>query len=209
MSMFYYHINPETLHTVTGWPHTMSDAYIRQITGCGNPELLLDENDCIELADGTRIVPRIEPPLGKGCVYTEAYTIYADQVVMEQTQLPIETRRDLVWKAIMAERDRQVEDGGWLYDGNWYFSKENVRSQLITLSTKALLGIPFEHGMTTMSGVEVILTPGIVLGIAASAEATETLRFDIAKEKKAAMEALADPEDYDGIYTGWPAAYGG
>lgn len=109
-----------------------------------------------------------------------------------------------VWPQIKAERDRR-KGLGVLADGNWYHSDTDSRIQQLGLM---LMGSTMPAGIQwkTMSGGFVEMTPPLASQIfTATAELDQAL-FAAAEGHRAAMEAAANPADYD-FSGGWPAIF--
>jgi hypothetical protein len=85
--MAYYHINRDNLTIISG-PHSERSAYIKQLTSCGNPELL----DLTSFG----LVPLVSPPLGPGQRYGEGRAVYVDRVEVSIEEIPWQERQDVL-----------------------------------------------------------------------------------------------------------------
>ena len=75
--MSYDHINKSDLTIISG-PHAAQSTYIKKLTRCGNPDILIG-NQPYDLSDGTALVPRVYAELAEGQKYGEP-VVYADRV---------------------------------------------------------------------------------------------------------------------------------
>lgn len=109
-----------------------------------------------------------------------------------------------IWPQIKAERDRR-KALGVLADGNWYHSDADSRIQQLGL---VLMGSTMPAGIQwkTMSGSFVEMTPALASQIFAATAALDQAIFAAAEGHRLAMEAAANPADYD-FSGGWPAYY--
>lgn len=112
-----------------------------------------------------------------------------------------------IWDRIKAERDRRTQAGGYQAGGKWFHSDTFSRTQQIGL---VMLGAGIPPGMMwkTMDGSFIEMTPTLAQQVFAAAAAQDLATFAAAEAHKAAMEAAADPADYD-FSTGWAAVFGG
>jgi hypothetical protein len=112
-------------------------------------------------------------------------------------------------QAIIAERNRR-KFGGFAVtvEGNtkWFHSDADSRTQQLGL---VALGndIPSELLWTTMDGSTVTMTSTVANAILRAAAIADTTNFAIAKQHIEAMEASADPANYDHSQ-GWVQIYG-
>ena len=109
------------------------------------------------------------------------------------------------WQAIKTERDRRIQSSGYKVGANWFHSDTFSRTQQIGL---VLLGsnIPANTPWKTMGGAFVIMTPALAGQIFGAAAMSDIAVFTVAEQKKAAMEASADPASY-AFLAGWPLGY--
>lgn len=110
------------------------------------------------------------------------------------------------WEAIKAERDRRSDTGGYQVGAKWFHSDQKSRSQQLGL---VLLGnnIPPGTLWKAMDGSFVAMTATLAQQILGAAAQTDMAIFAAAEAHRAAMEASANPADYD-FSSGWPAGYG-
>lgn len=111
------------------------------------------------------------------------------------------------WTNISAERDARMAQGGYQVGGHWFHSDQQSRSQQLGL---VLLGanIPANVQWKTMDGSFVPMTQQLAQQILAAAAASDQAIFAAAETHRTAMEASADPANYD-FSAGWPPGFGG
>lgn len=112
-----------------------------------------------------------------------------------------------VWEHIKAERDRRIQSGGYRVGTKWFHSDTFSRTQQMGL---VMLGesIPANTPWKTMDGTTVTMSQTLAGQIVATSAASDIAIFSAAETHRVAMEASADPADYD-FSTGWPATFGG
>ena len=110
------------------------------------------------------------------------------------------------WEAIKVERDRRTDQGGYKVGTKWFHSDQKSRGQQLGL---VLLGasIPANLQWKTMDGSFVTMTQQLAGQVLAAAAASDQAIFAAAEAHRQAMEASADPADYD-FSTGWPKVFG-
>lgn len=110
-----------------------------------------------------------------------------------------------MWKLIQSERDRR-KAGGVKVGDNWFHSDDPSRIQQLGL---VMMGanMPPNIMWKTMSGSFVAMTPTLAAQIFQTTASSDMTIFTIAEQKRAAMLASNDPENFD-YQTGWPAIYG-
>lgn len=111
-----------------------------------------------------------------------------------------------VISAIVAERDRRQDTGGWFAGGYWFPSEAKSRSQYLGLLISLLAG-KFPEGilLDTLDGGRVPATPALVQEILQSATVAESTISELST--KAIEEAKANPEKFDLDSIAWPKAY--
>lgn len=124
-----------------------------------------------------------------------------DEIIVAYLQV----RKDDMWAAIKAERDRR-KAGGVKVGDFWYHSDDTSRIQHIAL---VMLGTNIPPGLQwkTMDGTFVTMTQSLAGQIFGAIVMSDQNIFAIAEQKKAAMEALTNPETYD-VKPGWPLIFG-
>ncbi len=113
------------------------------------------------------------------------------------------------WEAIKAERDRRQSAGVKVAVNGvdkWFHSDVGSRIQLMGLK---IMGpaVPGNLQWKTMDGTFVTMTEVLSAEIFNAAASNEQTIFAIGEQHKAAMEASANPMNYD-FSTGWPPVYG-
>ena len=108
------------------------------------------------------------------------------------------------WGAIKAERDRR-KFNGVLVNGKWIHSDTFSRTQWMgmVMAGASLPAIPW----STMDNTEVTTTPTLAGQVFQAVMVQDSTLFAIAKAKKTAMEASANPAAYDHLAE-WPATFG-
>jgi len=112
---------------------------------------------------------------------------------------------ELMWNRIKAERDRRVQNGGYLASGHWFHSDTFSRTQQIGL---VLLGSNIPPGLQwkTMDNGFVTMTQTLAGQIFAAAAASDVAHFSAAEMHHATMLASQSPQTYD-FSNGWPEIY--
>jgi hypothetical protein len=115
----------------------------------------------------------------------------------------IASMRAAMWDEIKAERER-IKRGGVEVNGSWFHSDDSSRIQQIGL---VLMGanVPSVQ-WKTMSGDFVAMTQELAKAIFDAVAALDLAAFANAEAHRVAMEASADPANYD-YSTGWPVIY--
>jgi hypothetical protein len=110
------------------------------------------------------------------------------------------------WEAIKAERERRTLSGGYQAGGKWFHSDLISRGQQLGLNV--LNGsVPPGIMWKTMDGSFIEMTWALALQILTAASQSDRAIFLAGEAHKAAMEASADPANYD-FSGGWPPVYG-
>jgi hypothetical protein len=110
------------------------------------------------------------------------------------------------WEAIKAERERRTLSGGYQAGGKWFHSDLISRGQQLGLNV--LNGsVPPGIMWKTMDGSFIEMTWALAQQILAAASQSDRAIFLAAEAHRAAMEASADPANYD-FSGGWPPVYG-
>lgn len=119
-------------------------------------------------------------------------------------QTPRPSPDDLVAK-IKAERDRRMQQGGYLVNQHWFHSDPNSRSQQLGL---ALMGTSLPPGIKwkTMAGDYVEITPDLAAAIVSAAVASDVAIFSHATHLIGVVSEATDITTVD-ITTGWPQCY--
>ena len=109
------------------------------------------------------------------------------------------------WEAIKAERQRRTLSGGYQAGGKWFHSDLISRGQQLGLNV--LNGsVPPGIMWKTMDGSFIEMTWALAQQILAAASQSDRAIFLAAEAHKVAMEASADPANYD-FSSGWPPVY--
>lgn len=113
--------------------------------------------------------------------------------------------QDQIWNLIKAERDRRTQNGGFQVGDYWFHSDQFSRTQQLGL---VQLGEAIPAGLQwkTMSGEFVTMTPELARQVLEAAAAQEQRIFAVAEQHRMAMEASAEPWNYD-YSSGWPLTY--
>ncbi len=114
--------------------------------------------------------------------------------------------QEVMWELIKSERDRRREFGGYKVGNDWFHSDDISRIQQLGL---VMLGanMPPNIMWKTMGGSFVPMTPSLAQQIFQAAMVSDSTIFQIAEQKKAAMLAMPDPENYNYL-SGWPLCFG-
>lgn len=119
------------------------------------------------------------------------------------------------WKAIKAERDRLTQTGGYPLDGYWFHSDSYSFTQQQGLILSAMQAQAARSDMDVplmaapwqvMGGVSVVMTASLALRLLPAAMAQQVVIFEAAKAHKAALDACADPANYN-FSGGWPQVF--
>lgn len=120
---------------------------------------------------------------------------------------PLLARQAAAWERIKNERDRRKYLGVKVGQ-HWFHSDDSSRIQQLAL---AMMGNAIPPGLQwktlTLSPppVFVNMTPALAQGIFQMTAASDAAIFAAAEAHRQAMEASAEPQDYD-ITGGWPAS---
>lgn len=108
------------------------------------------------------------------------------------------------WEAIKAEREWR-KSGGVKVGSEWFHSDTESRIQHIGLN---MLGSNIPAGLQwkTMDGTFVTMTQSLANQIFGAVMALDMQAHAVAENHRVAMEASADPQNYD-YAAGWPAIY--
>lgn len=110
------------------------------------------------------------------------------------------------WGAIKAERERRTLSGGYQAGGKWFHSDLISRGQQLGLNV--LNGsVPPGIMWKTMDGSFIEMTWALAQQILMAASQSDWAIHQAAEAHKVAMEASADPANYD-FSGGWPLMYG-
>lgn len=121
------------------------------------------------------------------------------------------------WERIKSERDRLTQSGGYPLDGYWFHSDTYSLAQqqgliLAAMQVQAAGGDMAAPLMATpwwaMGGVPVAMTATLALRLLPAAMTQQVAIFEAAKAHKTALDACADPANYD-FSGGWPQVFGG
>ncbi len=131
----------------------------------------------------------------------------ADAIRAAQNPLPtLAEIKAAKWEAIKAERERRTLSGGYQAGGKWFHSDLISRNQQLGLN-EINGSIPPGIMWSTMDGSSIEMTWALAQQILAAALQSDRAIFDAARAHKVAMEASADPANYD-FSGGWPSMYG-
>lgn len=134
-----------------------------------------------------------------------AYHVWSNyQWVIDEANLT-NIRKD-IWENIKKYRDDRLEHGGYPVGTYWFHSDIYAQSNYTDL---LMMGsqIPPNTYWKTMSGVFVTMTQSLAQQILGAKAMQKSLTFSKAEQHKIAMQASADPLNYD-YKTGWPLVFG-
>lgn len=122
-----------------------------------------------------------------------------DLLVLEKTKIR-------QWKSIQEIRDIK-KAGGVKVGVNWFHSDESSRIQQLGL---VMFGANLPAGIMwkTLGGTFVQMTPTLAQQIFMAVALSDQRIFAVAEQKKIAMIAMENPQDYD-QESGWPVVYTG
>jgi hypothetical protein len=146
------------------------------------------------------------PAVTLGGMVRNGATLVVDQALLESSNAAILAEaKSAMWEKIKAERDRR-KAAGVQVGAHWFHSDDPSRIQQIGL---VMMGanLPANLQWKTMSGAFVTMTQALAGQIFQAVAAKDQAIFAKAEQHKAAMEAAANPLDYNHL-TGWPAVYG-
>jgi len=176
-------------------------------------KLTTDSNIVIRLADHA-IIPR-------GHRWWSDYEGWLAEGNTPQLAQTLTEAKAVRWAAIKAERDRRIDDGGYPVDGQWFHGDRESRLRQLGIALlgagvtgrlrriRAALGrgASSAHSAKTMDGRVVTITAALARRMVAAAAAGDQALFSAAERHKAALDASADPANYD-FSGGWPTAFG-
>mgnify|MGYP000747628215 CR=1 FL=1 len=111
--------------------------------------------------------------------------------------------RERHWTAIKAERDRRIQEQGYVAGGKRFHGDTFSRTQQMGL---VMLGASIPPGLQwkTMDGSFVAMTQTLAQQVFAAAAASDIALFGHAEALRAQVNAAEDPSSVD-ITAGWPA----
>lgn len=118
---------------------------------------------------------------------------------------PLADRQAAAWERIKRERDRRKYLGVKV-GAHWFHSDDASRIQqlaLVIMGAKIPPGLKWKTLTFTQPPVLVTMTPALAQGIFQATAASDAAIFAAAEAHRLAMEASAEPQDYD-ISSGWP-----
>lgn len=129
---------------------------------------------------------------------------FADGTSRLATQAEIHAATSaVVWECIKAERDRRIQEQGYVAGGKRFHGDTFSRTQQMGL---VMLGASIPPGLQwkTMDGSFIAMTPTLAQQIFAAAAASDIALFGHAESLRAQVNAAEDPSSVD-ITAGWPA----
>lgn len=135
--------------------------------------------------------------------------INASGMVMTEQELSDQEKAEIraeVWERIKAHRDQRKAQGVQV-SGKWYHSDADSRIQQLGL---VMMGASIPAGLQwkTMDGSFVTMTQQLAGAIFQATAASDMAIFAVAEQHRAALNASADPANYN-WRTGWPAVFAG
>lgn len=111
--------------------------------------------------------------------------------------------RSELWEQIKIERDRRIQEQGYVAGGKRFHGDTFSRTQQMGL---VMLGAGIPPGLQwkTMDGSFITMTPTLAQQIFAAAAASDIALFGHAEALRAQVNAAEDPSSVD-ITAGWPA----
>lgn len=109
-----------------------------------------------------------------------------------------------VWERIKSKRDA-VKNGGVQIAGKWFHTDDASRIQHMALNMMGA-AIPANLQWKTMDGSFTLMTQALAGQIFQAVALLDMQAFAAAEEHRVAMEASANPFEYD-FGTGWPQTY--
>lgn len=111
--------------------------------------------------------------------------------------------RAAIWERIKAERDRRIQEQGYVAGGKRFHGDTFSRTQQMGL---VMLGASIPPGLQwkTMDGSFVAMTQTLAQQVFAAAAASDIALFGHAEALRAQVNAAEDPSSVD-ITAGWPA----
>lgn len=126
----------------------------------------------------------------------------------EKASLPPKPTADqgklIVWSQIKGKRD-STKSGGVLVAGKWFHTDSDSRIQHLALGMMGA-AIPANLQWKTMDGSFVVMTQALAGQIFQAVAGLEMQSFAAAETHRVAMEAAANPFEYD-FSAGWPQTY--
>ena len=144
---------------------------------------------------------RPAPPVYIDSVLSQAWEVYP--LPAGDVTANIANGKTGSWARIKAERDRR-KAGGVLVSGKWFHSDVDSRIQQIGLVLMGA-GIPAVQ-WKTMDSTFITMSQALAGGIFQAVAALDMTLFSVAESHRIAMEASADPNQYD-YSANWPAHY--
>lgn len=120
---------------------------------------------------------------------------------IEAAALP--AARAAIWERIKAERDRRIQEQGYVAGGKRFHGDTFSRTQQMGL---VMLGANIPPGLQwkTMDGSFITMTTTLAQQVFAAAAASDIALFGHAEALRAQVNAAEDPSSVD-ITAGWPA----
>ena len=120
---------------------------------------------------------------------------------IEAAALP--AARAALWERIKVERDRRIQEQGYVAGGKRFHGDTFSRTQQMGL---VMLGASIPPGLQwkTMDGSFITMTPTLAQQVFAAAAASDIALFGHAESLRAQVNAAEDPSSVD-ITAGWPA----
>lgn len=115
----------------------------------------------------------------------------------------LEAEQAIMWEKIKQKREA-IRYGGIQVAGKWFHTDDSSRLQYLTLS--GLPALPPNLQWKTMDNSFVTMTKELLQQVVATAITAEQTDFTNAEAHRIAMEASANPLDYD-FSTGWSEVY--
>lgn len=124
-----------------------------------------------------------------------------DEKAIDAAALP--ALRAILWELIKTERDRRIQEQGYVAGGKRFHGDTFSRTQQMGL---VMLGAGIPPGLQwkTMDGSFITMTPTLAQQIFAAAAASDIALFGHAEALRAQVNAAEDPSSVD-ITAGWPA----
>ena len=115
----------------------------------------------------------------------------------------IPAARAAIWERIKAERDRRIQEQGYVAGGKRFHGDTFSRTQQMGL---VMLGANIPPGLQwkTMDGSFITMTTTLAQQVFAAAAASDVALFGYAEVLRAQVNAAEDPSSVD-ITAGWPA----
>ncbi|MDO8771931.1 MAG: hypothetical protein Q7K57_25100 [Burkholderiaceae bacterium] len=187
--------------------HPYTGAYLGQGMADADP---LEPGNWLHPAHSTLIAP---PAVGAGFFarfVDGAWLVEAVPLEPEPTPPTLAEIKLSKWTEIKTLRDRLTLDGGCKVGSIWFLSTERARGEYTTMALVSA-GAPADYviaaGWRTMqAGAVIDMTPALVKQIMTAGLGQAKAIDVVAQSHRSAMEASADPANYD-FSGGWPAVY--